>query len=307
MSKFLKNGLDNRRVFSLPGNRCVLFVRAEAIARIQVAAADAFLVEDIELIMGEKWNLFNEPDNLAFTTTPSFSPAGTLYQQEISFTSAVQTTAKNELVASLAATKLVAIVQDKNNRWWLVGDEQPLTLKEAPQAITSEANQYSIKVSGLQALRAKQMAPSWVASLTSDSFSPMLDTIDGGTSQVVIGTPADNNGNSGGGTTPPPVFLGNNFQQTVSNPPSAYVIPATVGMVLAAAGTTIKLPASALTGQQHTIKDFQGGARLAAITVAGNGNAIDGSTTPFRINTTYGSITFTYSLTDGWLTNAFIN
>ncbi|MBF9237444.1 hypothetical protein I2I05_08540 [Hymenobacter sp. BT683] len=301
MNSFLQNGLDNRPVLSLTGARCVLLVNRNAVIDVAPSTDDVMVLDDVYLVTGTKWNLFNEPENLSFTCEPAFSPAGTVYNVSIGFTATILTSAKSQLFRSMAKTKLTGVVQDKNNRWWLVGAEQALSLVEAPRRIDQDVNQYTVKITGTQLVDARQMSQTWVSALTDASFTDMVDAIDGGTSLVVLG--ADANGNSGGGTT---IFLGNNFQNTITSPPSGYVIPSTIGMVFANSGTVVNLPANALVGQQHTVKDFSGGAYMASITINGNGHAIDGSPGPVKISTEYGAMTFTYA-DSGWMTNAFVN
>jgi hypothetical protein len=69
---------------------------------------------------------------------------------------------------------------------------------------------------------------------------------------------------------------------------------------------TVTLPASPNNGRVFTIKDVSGAALTNNITIAGNGNNIDGSSSA-SINTNYGSLKLIYSLSlDEWYTMAYI-
>ncbi len=73
------------------------------------------------------------------------------------------------------------------------------------------------------------------------------------------------------------------------------------------AARTITLPASPVDGQVFHIKDKSGSALTNNITIAGNGNNIDGAGTA-SINTDYGSLYIVYSSTeDAWFSLAFIS
>ena len=174
-----------------------------------------------------------------------------------------------------------------------------LTIQE--QKIDNDINQYTIKLTCKQRDNVKEMSGVWIIALTSDMFSTMIDSVDGaGISLTYVGAT-----NNGGSNPPQPIQLPNNFQNTITEPPTNYVIGETIGVVFASAGNTVKLPSSATNGQQHTVKDYAGIASVASITVDGNGKLIDGNAA-FPISTDFGAITFTYN-NNAWYTNAFIN
>jgi hypothetical protein len=78
-------------------------------------------------------------------------------------------------------------------------------------------------------------------------------------------------------------------------------------LVNTAAARTITLPASPVDGQVYHIKDKSGNALTNNITIAGNGNDIDGAGSA-TINTDYGSLYVVYSSTEGaWFTLAYIS
>ena len=81
---------------------------------------------------------------------------------------------------------------------------------------------------------------------------------------------------------------------------SEYVV-----LVETSGGTvTVTMPSSPVTGQAYKIKD-KGDALTNNITIAGNGNNIDGGTNAL-INTDYGALEIVFDGSDWW-TLAFIN
>lgn len=300
---YLLNGLDNRPVFSFSGNQRLLLAPATAISRVALGN-ETGSVTDVQLHTGYRWNMFNEPENLSYSVTPETSRHGTVYTINIGFQVNYQTRAKNALFDSMRQTDMVAVVQDNNNQYWLCGLEQPLRLESQSQQVDTDTNQYSIKLSGKQRENVKSLSATWVNSLNSDSFTPMIDSIDGALVDIRFDT-AIQNGGSTTPTTPTTTPDLNHFYTTITSPPSGYVIDGAIAIVNAAAGTTIKLPATGIPGETHTVKDYRGAGSTAAITINGNGKLIDGNP-EVKITTDYGSISFTYG-NNTWLTTAFIN
>ena len=78
-------------------------------------------------------------------------------------------------------------------------------------------------------------------------------------------------------------------------------------LVSGASSVTITLPVTPVDKQAYKIKDASGTALTNNITIAGNGNNIDGDTSAI-INTDYGALEIVYSVTlDEWYTLSFIN
>jgi hypothetical protein len=90
---------------------------------------------------------------------------------------------------------------------------------------------------------------------------------------------------------------------SVLNTGSSYVIL----VDHAGISVTVTLPSTPLNGQAFKIKDVTGNALTFPITIAGNGNNIDGAASGM-INTDYGALEIVYDQTlDQWYTLAFIN
>lgn len=66
-----------------------------------------------------------------------------------------------------------------------------------------------------------------------------------------------------------------------------------------AGAVTVTLEAAPTMGREVTIKDISGAAGANNITISGNGNNIDGSSTRF-INSNYGSVTLIFNNSTGW-------
>ena len=294
-TNYLQNGYENNGTLFAPGALRLMLVKADAIQLLAYATKDE--VNAISLRFGEKWNLFNGLDNLSYVLSPEATRNGTLYTAEIGFTVPIQTTQKNRLFEAMRNTDLVAIVEDKNFRWWLIGVDQPLRMVQQEQKIDNDSNQYAIKLACRQRDNVKQLTPAFVTGLAVELFNPSVDAVDGVTLDIRVAT-------SSSGTAAP-VNLPNNFQNTVTAPPSNYVVLDSIGIVFATPGTTVKLPALAVNGQQHTVKDHTGIASTASITVSGNGHLIDGFAT-FVLNTDFAAVTFTYNDAK-WLVSSFVN
>lgn len=294
-TNYLQNGYENTYTFYTPGALRLLLVKADAVQQLVYASKDE--VDRVNLRINEQWNLFNALDNLSYVLSPEATKNGTLYTAEISFTAAIQTTQKNRLFEAMRNTDMVAIVEDKNFRWWLIGVDQPLRMVQQEQKVDNDTNQYVIKMTCRQRDNVKQMTPAFVEGLVDMMFNPSIDSTDGTGLHVHIITNNDEPTEDMG--------LPNNFQNTVTAPPNNYVIVDSIGIVFATAGSTVKLPALALNGQQHTVKDYTGIASTASITVSGNGQLIDGFAT-FVLNSDFGAATFTHN--DGkWLVSSFVN
>ncbi|WP_216689012.1 hypothetical protein [Hymenobacter siberiensis] len=294
-TNYLQNGYENSPTLFIPGAKTLMLIKADAVQQLVLATKDE--VDDVVRRSGENWNLFNNLDNLSYILTPEATRNGTLYTAEISFTVPIQTTQKNRLFEAMRNTDLVAIVEDKNFRWWLIGVDQPLRMVQQEQKLDNDTNQYAIKLACRQRDNVKQMTPAFVSGLTAAMFNTSIDAVDGVTLDIRVAT-------STSGTTTP-ITLPNNFQNTVTAPPNNYVILDSIGLVFATPATTVKLPAVALNGQQHTVKDYNGLASTASITVSGNGKLIDGYAS-FSISTDFGAATFTYN-NGAWLVSSFVN
>ncbi|WP_149867177.1 hypothetical protein [Solirubrum puertoriconensis] len=296
-TNYLKTGLDNGRGFNVPGAARLMLVNRDA---IQSLFYDGELVEQVVLRVGEGWNMFQHLEDLRYTVVPETTKNGTLYGVEISFTVTIQTDAKNRMFDAMRETDLAAVVQDNNRRWWLIGHEQPLRLTQQDQKVDKDGNQYSVKLQNRQRQNVKGLNTEFVAQLFNQPFNPVLDSIDGVTLDIrVATTTGGSTGTPGGGDNLP-----NNFLNTITAPPTGYVILDSIGVVFASAGTIIKLPVAAQNGEQHTVKDYTGLAETAPITIDGNGKLIDGAE-KFKVNSNYGSATFTFN-NNAWLVSAFV-
>ena len=290
----LTSGLNNRTRFNRAGARRVIFVAADDIYHVTTQSGDT--VTKVQLNAGKKFHLFDSLENITFQQQPTRSKNGTLYNITLGFNSTVQTIEKNRLFDQLGNNDLVAIIQDKMNRWWIAGLDQPLKMQTTDQKIDDDNNSYNIKLTTQQRERAKVMGDSWVNDINNLPFSQMLDGANG------FGIPVNIIVNSPNVSNTPPQY---NQQNQVVQPPTGYVIQRTDGEIMAVPGRVVKLPTSGVNGQNHLIKDSVGTAYDSPITIDGNGNLVDGAAT-CRIKSDYGAITVTYS--EGhWLVKNFVN
>lgn len=302
-NNYLINGYDNRPVFNIPGAKRLFMIRRENLLALGQSPGllnglSNYLIEDISIF--GKWNLFTDPDNFKFDVKLNRSKAGDLYSVELGFSINLITRDKNTLLENLLNTDAVVMIQDENDRFWLIGDEQPLRVAELGKTIDGDVNQYTLKLEGRQLKMMKEVGQIYIITIT--EVTDMVDSTDGGAVSWVLNTGGTTGSGSGGSSSPPQQL---NILSSVTNPPNGCTIRSIDHVILVGAGRSINLPASPVQGQEHILKDYSGGASLLSITVSGNGKLIDGNATA-SINTDYGALTFIYGAA-GWNTTAFIN
>ena len=268
----LTNGLQNRGIYSAPGCLRFILVPSEDVQGYEVVSGST--VNAVRLYPTKKYHLFDDIDDISYLLTNTRTKSGPLYQLDLGFTVPIQTGAKNVLFDQMADTELVAIVQDANSNWWLLGHDQPLKLVTGEQKIDNDTNGYTIKLSTKQSVLPLHMSAAWINNLNTLPFSTLVDSIDGAFVPISVQVPTTN------GNLP----TGFNYQNIIVNPPTNYVIEPNIGTVFAGGGKTVKLPTNPSLGQEHTIKDYLGVADLLPITLDGNGRLIDELRT-FQLNT----------------------
>jgi hypothetical protein len=292
----LQNGLNNKTRFNYGGARRIIFVAAADIDKTIILSGDT--VDRVDLYRGKKFHMFEELENISLIETPTRNKNGTIYDVTLAFNSGVQTIEKHRLFDQLADTDLVAIVQDRMNRWWMVGLDQPLKMTTTDQKIDDDNNNYNIKFVTRQRERSKIMSNDWIDLLNTLPYSQMINSNAGVSIPVNVQVSSPTAGNN--------VPAAYNFLNEVVQPPTGYVIKSTDGSIMAVPGRVIKLPTSAINGQYHVIKDSVGTASdTTPITIDGNGLNIDGKP-QYLINTDYGSASIIY-MNNQWLVKAFVN
>ncbi|MFD2717909.1 hypothetical protein ACFST9_04235 [Hymenobacter monticola] len=300
---YLNNGYDNRPIFNIPGAKRLFMIKKENLLALGQSPGllnglSNYLIEDISIF--GKWNIFNELDNFKFDVKLNRSKAGDLYSLELGFSINMLTRDKNTLLENLLNTDVTVMIQDENDRFWLLGDEQPLRMSELGKTIDGEVNQYTVKLEGRQLKMMKEVGQIYIITLT--EVTDMVDSTDGGAVTWVLNTGGSTGPITGGSSTPSQQL---NILSSVTNPPNGYTIRSIDHVILVGAGRSINLPSSPVQGQEHILKDYSGGASLLPITVNGNGKLIDGYSTA-SINTDFGALTFIYGA-GGWNTTAFVN
>lgn len=292
----IQHGLANTGVYSSPGAERIIFAAAEDVRGYSVVSGDT--VTAISLAPGRQYHLFDNLDDLAYGLTTTSTKSGKLYQLDVSFTVAVETGQKNTLFDQLADTELVAVLQDNNFQWWLLGHEQPLRVISNEARVDNDTNGYTVKLSGKQRELPYHMADSWIQAIGSLPFSTLLDPVDGTLNPVTI-QPTSPGSN---GSLPTPTAGVSNVKVA---PADGYIVEPQIDFVLALGGRTVKLPLNPQEGKLYTIKDLNGVASFLPIVVDGNGRVIDQNLTA-RIETSEGSLSLVYAASK-WNICAFVN
>jgi hypothetical protein len=291
----IQYGLQNSGVYSSAGAERIIFIPFEDVKSYEVVDGD--VVNNIFLFPNKKYHLFDALDDISYLMTTSNTKAGKLYQLDVSFNVPNETGFKNALFDQLTDTELVAIVQDNNFVWWLLGHEQPLKVISNEEKIDNDNNGYTLKLSSKQREMPYHMSDSWIANINNLPFSSVLNN-NGTVVTVVINSPVPPNNPN---TPTIPMNAGN----VKVAPPNNYVIENDIEYVLAIGGRTVKMPTNPVDGQQHVIKDLNSTAYLLPITIDGNGRAID-SDLQIKIDTKDGAVSLFYAA-NKWNTHTFIN
>jgi hypothetical protein len=291
----IQYGLQNSGVYSSAGAERIIFIPFEDVKSYEVIDSD--VVNDIFLFPNKKYHLFDALDDISYLMTTSNTKAGKLYQLDVGFNVPNETGFKNTLFDQLTDTEVVAIVQDNNFVWWLLGHEQPLKVVSNEEKIDNDNNGYTLKLSSKQREMPYHMSNTWIANVANLPFSDMINN-GGVTVPVVISPPVPSN------NTNPPTIPMNSGNVKVA-PPNNYVIENNIEYILAVGGRTVKMPLNPVDGQQHVIKDLNSTAYLLPITIDGNGRAID-SDLKIKIDAKDGAVSLFYAA-NKWNTHTFIN
>lgn len=290
----IQSGLQNSSIYSTAGAQRIIFIPFEDVKSYEVVDGD--IVNDIFLYPNKKYHLFDNLDDISYLLTTNSTKSGKLYQIDISFVVPNETGFKNTLFDQMVDTELVAILQDNNFVWWLLGHEQPLKVVSNEEKIDNDNNGYTIKLNSKQRELPYHMSASWIANINNLPFSTMIDN-SGGIVPVVINAPQPNNN-----TTP---TIPMNTSNVKVAPPNNYIIENSIEYILAVGGRTVKMPLNPLDGQEHVIKDLNSTAHLLPIILDGNGRNID-SDLQIKIDTKDGAVSLFYAA-NKWNTHTFIN
>ncbi|CAB5223161.1 hypothetical protein UFOVP384_1 [uncultured Caudovirales phage] len=143
---------------SLGGLKSVLFIESE---NVSVATESAGVVTDISLAVGKyfyKYELVKETSMFMETVTASVQNGTIFYAQELTIVlNKLQANTRNEILL-LAKNNLVAIVEDKNGKYWYLGQDGGLDITGGTAGSGTAAgdrNGYELTFSGQE----KELAP----------------------------------------------------------------------------------------------------------------------------------------------------
>jgi hypothetical protein len=286
----IQNGLQaDVQAYSSPGAQRIIFIPQEDVASYQILSGDT--VDQINLVTGKKYHLFDNLDELSYVLNTTSTKAGNIYSIDLAFTVAKHTIQKNTLFSQLMDTKVVAILQDNNFNWWLLGHEQPFTVPSIEAKIDTDANGYSLKLSTKQRETIFRMSTNWIQNLNQLPFTDQVDGAGYSNVQISIQVPTGNGGTVGSPT-------GSNQANIIIAPANNYVVANNISGVFAIGGRTVKLPPAPVDGQYVMVKDYRGIAATLPIVVDGNGHLIllDDMLEPTqRIKTNAGSLSLMFA------------
>jgi hypothetical protein len=143
---------------SLGGLKSVLFIESE---NVSVATEAAGVVTDISLAVGKyfyKYELVKETSMFMETVTASIQNGTIFYAQELTIVlNKLQANTRNEILL-LAKNNLVAIVEDKNGKYWYLGQNGGLDITGGTAGSGTAAGDrsgYELTFSGQE----KELAP----------------------------------------------------------------------------------------------------------------------------------------------------
>jgi hypothetical protein len=149
---------------SLGGLKSVLFIESE---NVSVDTEVAGVVTDIQLAVGKyfyKYELVKETSQFTETVTASVQNGTIFYAQELTIVlNKLQANTRNEILL-LAKNNLVAIVEDKNGKYWYLGQDGGLDISGGTAASGTAAgdrNGYELTFSGQE----KELAPEVTSSI----------------------------------------------------------------------------------------------------------------------------------------------
>ncbi len=153
---------------SLGGLKSVYFIESGNIASYTEAAG---VITGITLDAGKfffKYDLVKETSSFTETVTASVQNGTIFYAQELSLVlNKLQANTRNEILL-LAQNTLVAIAEDKNGKYWLLGKSNGLDITGGTAAsgvATGDRNGYQLTFSGQEAALAPEVDSDIIAGL----------------------------------------------------------------------------------------------------------------------------------------------
>ena len=153
---------------SLGGLKAVLFIEAGNIATLTEASG---VVTAITLSVGKffyKYDLIKETSSFTETVTASVQNGTVFYAQELTvILNKLQANTRNEILL-LAQNSLVAIAEDRNGKYWMLGQNGGLDMTAGTSAsgvATGDRSGYELTFSGQEKALAPEVASGIIAAL----------------------------------------------------------------------------------------------------------------------------------------------
>lgn len=153
---------------SLGGLKSVLFIESE---NVSVATETSGVITDISLAVGKyfyKYELVKETSSFTETITANVQNGSVFYAQELSIIlNKLQANTRNEILL-LAKNTLVAIVEDRNGKYWYLGQDNGLDVTGGTAAsgtASGDRSGYEITFGGQEKELAPEVSSSIIAGL----------------------------------------------------------------------------------------------------------------------------------------------
>lgn len=153
---------------SLGGLKSVLFIEAGNIATVTEATG---VVTAITLAVGKffyKYELIKETSSFTETVTASVQNGTVFYAQELTvILNKLQANTRNEILL-LAQNSLVAIAEDRNGKYWMLGQNGGLDMSAGTSAsgvATGDRSGYELTFSGQEKALAPEVSSAIIAAL----------------------------------------------------------------------------------------------------------------------------------------------
>jgi len=153
---------------SLGGLKAVLFIEAGNITDTTEVSG---VVTEIDLAVGKtfyKYDLIKETSSFTETVTASVQNGTVFYAQELTvILNKLQANTRNEILL-LAQNSLVAIAEDRNGKYWMLGKLGGLDMTAGTSAsgvATGDRSGYELTFSGQEKALAPEVSSSIIAAL----------------------------------------------------------------------------------------------------------------------------------------------
>lgn len=282
-SNKLNASFINDNLFNVPGCRRIFFMPS---ANLTGYALKNRQVNTISTVSGDKkFSLFDNLEGLVYTVKPETSKNGTIYNIEVSFTVPGIKADTKYILELLSNTEAVAIIEDENNRFWLLGYSQGLI---STYEANSDESAYNVKMSTKQLVNVEEVSYELMNTIQFNATELTL------TPDPINLTPVTGgNGSSKGG----------NVFNTVTVTTNNYQVQNSDHFIKSASARTVLLPVTPLEGQSHIFKATYD-ASVTPFIIRSASYYIDGNS-QVEINTAYGSIEVVFS-GNAWYTTAFV-